>query len=413
MSARYGAGRSHGLRVALVCPYSFSRPGGVQNHVLGLAGWLLAQGHDPRVLAPGRPDPAALRAAGLEPWRFTSTGRGLPVPYNGSVARVSCGPLTVAVVHRWLRRIRPDVVHVHEPMTPSASLVATLHAEVPVVATFHTATPGSRSMRLAYRVAPGVSARIRGAIAVSEVARRVVHEHGGPEAGVVGNGISMDEHAGDRPTSPSPARIQPGPTAAARAGAVEPAWRGGSHPRITFVGRHQEARKGFDVLLQALPSIRAVHPDVELAVVGPGRRHDDGPVHYLGPLDDRGRNRVLAATDVYVAPNTGRESFGIVLLEAFAQGAPVVASDLPAFREVSSDQHGPVALLAPPGDPQALAATILASLELRDEQRRARARDRAAQFDWQVVGPQVVQRYRQALDPAIPAVVGDREALIT
>ena len=134
------------LRVGIVCPYSFDVPGGVQNHVLGLARHLRQGGHRPYVLAPGELGPSAA-ALGIED--FASVGAAMPVPYNGSVARVNFGPLSAARVRRWLRNGKFDLIHIHEPITPSISLLALWAAEQPVVATFHTATPRSRSMQLA------------------------------------------------------------------------------------------------------------------------------------------------------------------------------------------------------------------------------------------------------------------------
>ena len=135
------------LRVGLVCPYSLESPGGVQNQVLGLADFLTGLGHQPSVLAPGVLSADVLRP--LDPDRFTSAGSTVPVRYNGSVAKVSFGPRTAARVRRWLRSGRFDLLHVHEPVTPSIALLALWAAEQPVVGTFHAATPRSRSLRLA------------------------------------------------------------------------------------------------------------------------------------------------------------------------------------------------------------------------------------------------------------------------
>ena len=140
-----GAARG-ALRVGIVCPYSFDAPGGVQNHVLGLARYLRRSGHLPSVLAPGELDPASV---GLDVEEFASVGAAVPVRYNGSVARVNFGPLSAARVRRWLRKGDFDLLHIHEPITPSISLLALWAAEQTVVATFHAATPRSRSIQLA------------------------------------------------------------------------------------------------------------------------------------------------------------------------------------------------------------------------------------------------------------------------
>lgn len=364
------------IRVGLVCPYSFARPGGVQNHVLGLAGWLRRAGHSVGILAPGRLDDEVLVAAGVRPEDFTSAGPAVPLGYNGSVARVTFGPATSRRVREWLDEGYFDLLHLHEPMTPSASLLALAQTWLPVAATFHTATPGSRSMELAYQLLPQAQQRIDAPIAVSRQAAQVVESYSSLRPRIIGNGIQVSHHAGVAP----PGR-----------------WRAGERPRLTFIGRHGEPRKGFDVLVAALPRIRAVHPDLDVVVVGPGQRRAVPGVRFLGSLPDEGRNRVLERTDVYVAPQTGRESFGIVLLEALASGAPVVASDLAAFREVVSDDDGPVADLFTAGDAEALAAAVLVSLVRPRDLWLERGRRRAQQFDWAHLGPQVVAAYRDAM----------------
>lgn len=368
------------LRIGLVCPYSFDRPGGVQNHVLGLAGWLRQAGHQVSVLAPGRPGPVTLHRQGLSPADVTSAGRAVPVPWNGAVARVNCGPVALDRVQRWLDAGCFDVVHVHEPMTPSISLLALARSEAPVVATFHTAATSPWAMAAAHRLVPWAAGRIDAPLAVSRVAADLVGASSSLRPVVIGNGIRLADH---------PLRPRGG------------SWRGGAHPVVTFVGRFHEPRKGFQVLLDALPAVRAAHPGLVVRVVGPGRGRHRG-VDFLGALDDTARNAVLAATDAYVAPQTGRESFGIVLLEALASGAPVVASALPAFVEVASDGDGPVADLFEPGDPRALADALLRSLARPRDELLDRGRARAGAFDWSVIGPQVAAVHERVVGTARP-----------
>lgn len=351
----------------MVCPYSFSEPGGVQNHVLGLGGWMSSAGHEVAILAPGEADPARLAAHGLSSGQVTSLGRSLPVRYNGSVARITFGPVTHHRVGAWLTRVHPDVIHVHEPITPSASVHALWQANAPVVATFHTATPGSRTMRLAGRTMKATIGAITAGIAVSTVARDVAHDHIGIDPVVIGNGITLSEH---------PARL-PGH-----------GWRGGDRARITFIGRYDEPRKGFAVFERAIEVVRRRHPLVDVVVAGGGSRRSVPGVRFVGRLNDCDRNHLLATSDVYVAPHLGRESFGIVLLEALASGTPVVASDLPAFREVLDDGHGPLGRIVEVGNHQALAAAIVATLaEPRHDPRPGRARAEA--FDWSRIAPRI------------------------
>ena len=360
-----------GLRVGLVCPYSFDASGGVQNHVLGLAGWLAAHGHDPYLLAPGSLDAERARDQGVDLRRFTSTGRAVPVPYNGSVARIAFGPVSRRRVARWLEAADLDVLHVHEPITPSAAVLAVWEARTPVVATFHTATPGSRTMRAARHLMPATVARIDAGIAVSDVAADVVRRHIGLDPVVVGNGIRMADFT-------TVARRPPG-------------------RRLTYLGRLNEPRKGVHVLLTALPAILAAHPDLDVVVAGAGSRPLGLPaqVRCVGAVSDAARNTLLADSDIVVAPHLGRESFGIVLLEALASGAQVVASDLPAFRAVLDDGEGPVGRLFPAGDHTALASAVVAALG--EPYDGARGRARAASFDWHHIGPRVLEVYESAV----------------
>lgn len=387
------------LRIGLVCPYSFDRPGGVQNHVLGLAAHLRDAGHDPHVLGPG--DPAALSGpdhVGLRlADRFTSAGPAVPVPYNGSVARVNFGPLSAARVRRWIRRGRFDLLHLHEPITPSVSVLALWAADLPVVSTFHTATPRSRTMQLAGGLLHRSVGKIGAGIAVSEPAREVVLRYLGRDAQVVPNGFRFADFppAGDaRPGSPA-----------------------GGAPCLVFLGRVEEPRKGLEVLLAALPAIRAAVPNLEVVVAGHGHHRLPQGVHREPALSDARKAALLARAAVFVAPHTARESFGIVLLEAMAAGAPVVASDLPAFRQLlRHDATRPgqaLGRLFPTGDAPGLAAAVVDTLRRPDLAQQARARAHAGRFDWSVVGPQVLQVYRELLEvadgglaPLVPALAG-------
>ncbi|HEU5486489.1 MAG TPA: glycosyltransferase family 4 protein, partial [Microlunatus sp.] len=365
-----------GLRVGLVCPYSFDRPGGVQNHVLGLARALGELGHRAEILAPGDLDPDHRSIS------FTSAGPALPVPYNGSVARVSFGPVTAGRVRRWLRDRRFDLVHLHEPITPSISLLALRYAESPVVATYHTATPRSRTMQVAGDALRRMVEKIDAGIAVSEPARDVVVRHLGRDAVVIPNGF---DHASFRA----------GPPVAARS-----PWRGGHRPRLTFLGRLDEPRKGLPVLLAALPSIRAAVGDVEVCLAGygaaPARVRDLPGVRLLGGVDESTKRALLAGTDVFVAPQVARESFGIVVLEALAAGAEVVASDLPAFADLltrTSDQ--PSGRLFRRGDAEDLAAQVAVVLG-GEACRQPLARERTRRYDWSEVAPAIADVYAAA-----------------
>ncbi|MGI3786606.1 MAG: glycosyltransferase family 4 protein [Janthinobacterium lividum] len=359
------------LRIGLVCPYALDVPGGVQNQVLGLAAFLRGAGHDVAVLAPGGlPE----EAYGLEPTRFTSAGTPLAVRYNGSVAPVALGPLAAARSRRWVATQAVDLLHVHEPLVPSASLPALTAARAPVVATFHTATPRSRALRLAGSALTGAVDRIDAGIAVSPSAREVVVRHLGRGAVVVPNGLDVAAY---------------GPT-------VEDV-RAEGPPRLLFLGRGGERRKGLDVLLGALPALHRTHPDLEVLVAGPGSGPLPPGCRNLGLVHEADKRSLLRSADVFVAPHTARESFGIVLLEAMASGVPVVASDLPPFVDLLGGADDPAGRLFRRGDPAALAAAVAAALGEGRGRRTERARLLAQRYDWSVVGPEVLSVYSDVL----------------
>ncbi len=371
------------MRVGLVCPYTWDVPGGVQAHVRDLAAALLALGHEVSVLAPvDDPDDPA-----LEPW-VVPAGRAVPVPYNGSVARLCFGPLSLARTRRWLRQGHFDVLHLHEPTVPSVSMLAMWTARGALVATFHTSTPRSRALQVFGTVLQPGMEKLTGRIAVSAAARRVIMEHLGGDAVLVPNGVDVGAFRG---AAPLPGR-DPSDT-------------------VVFLGRVDEPRKGLAVLLEALPELVRQVPGARLLVAGPGdgeelRSHVPAGlaerVELLGRVAEADKAATYASGAVYCAPNTHGESFGIVLLEAMAAGTPVVASDLEAFRQVLGEgRHG---VLFPVRDAAALAAA-LADL-LRDGARREALRASGAEavqaYDWEVVTGQVVAVYEAAV-AATPA----------
>ncbi len=371
-------GRRDSLRVGLVCPYSFDVAGGVQTHVIGLARYLREAGHQPCVLAPGELGPAV---SALDDAEFASVGATMPIRYNGSVARVNFGPLSAARVRRWLRKGKFDVLHIHEPITPSISLLALWAAEQPVVATFHAATPRSRSLQLAGGVLRAAIEKIDAGIAVSEAARSVVIQHLGRDALVIPNGIDFEAFAHRRATSLG---------------------KQSDHPRLVFLGRLDEPRKGLDVLLAAVPLIKKLHPDLEVIVAGQGSRQLPQWCRRLGTIDNETKIALLSSADVFVAPHLARESFGIVVLEAMASGVPIVASELPAFVDLLGAPHdeGRLGDLFPTGDCEALASTVLDVLERPDPLRAARAQQAARRYDWSRVGTTMLSVYRAALSAA-------------
>jgi len=364
------------LRIGIVCPYSLEVPGGVQQHVHDLAETLIGLGHDVSVLAPADDD------APLPPF-VVSAGRAVPVRYNGSVARLSFGPISASRVRKWIGQGDFDVLHVHEPVTPSVSLLAVMYARGPVVATFHTAMTRSRAMAVAQGALQLVLERITGRIAVSALARKVQVEHLGGSAVEIPNGVSIARFAKAEPL---------------------PGWPGDGGA-IGFLGRYTEPRKGFPVLLRAFGALAPRRPGLRLLVAGPGDPEElDIPralrdrVVFLGRVPEDTKAQMLRSVDLYVAPNLGGESFGMILTEAMAAGTPVVASDLDAFRRVLDG--GEAGVLFPTGDADALGAVLGRLLD--DPDRRAALAGRASQvvagYDWPVVAARVVEVYATAIE---------------
>ncbi len=361
------------MRVGLVCPYAWDVPGGVRSHVADLAVALQAHGHDVSVLAPVED------AETLPPW-VVDGGRPIAVRYNGSIARLSMGVSATRKVRGWIRSGDFDVLHVHEPVAPSLSLLALWAARGPIVATWHSSHDRSRILSAGYAVAQTAMEKVRGRIAVSEEARRTLVTHVGGDAVLIPNGVRVSAFA-------SRERL-PG---------VDPA-----RPALLFLGRVDEPRKGLAVLLASLPTIVAAVPDVQVLIAGPGSADDSlaelpeevrARITVLGRISDEDKVRALRSVDVYVAPHTGGESFGIVLVEALAAQAAVVASDLPAFRRVLDD--GACGMLFPNQDEQGLADQVV--LALGDAGLRARmvaAGDaRVRIFDWDRVVDDVIAVY--------------------
>jgi phosphatidylinositol alpha-mannosyltransferase len=373
------------VRIGIVCPYAWDVPGGVQFHVRDLAEHLIGFGHEVSVLAPADDDTPV-------PPYVVSAGRAVPVPYNGSVARLNFGFLSAARVRRWLHEGKFEVLHIHEPATPSLSLLACWAANGPIVATFHTSNPRSRAMIAAYPILQPALEKISARIAVSEYARTTLVEHLGGDAVVIPNGVDVGFFASAEP---------------------RPEWQGDT---IGFVGRINEPRKGFPTLLEALPTILASRPQVRLLVAGKGDEEEAVKdlaaevrerITFLGMVSDEEKARLLRSVDVYVAPNTGGESFGIILVEALSARAPVVASDLDAFRQVLDG--GSSGELFPVEDADSLAKVVLRLLA--DPARREALRDTGARhvrrFDWSTVGADILAVYETVTTGA--AAVTDAE----
>ena len=368
------------MKVALACPYAWDAPGGVQAHVRGLAEQLGRSGHRTVVLAPGW---------GRGPEGVTVVARPVRLRFNGSVAPIGPDLRSVARIRRELRAFRPDVLHVHEPFSPSTGMFAAMAAprgpdRPAVVATFHTYADRSIALSAFAPALRLVWDRLDVRVAVSGAAASFAGRHFHDGMRIIPNGIDVRRFTDAEP-------------------AVLPEGR-----RILFVGR-LEPRKGFRYAVRAFARLAADVPDVLLVVAGEGperRAVDELPtelrsrVHMVGVPSHQDLPRLHAASEVFVAPNTGGESFGLVLAEALAAGLPIVATDIPGYREVVRD--GVAGLLVPPRDPAALAEAvrrILLDPALAERLRRA-GRLRAEAFAWETVGAQIERAYGDALQRA-------------
>ncbi|OLT50579.1 alpha-(1-2)-phosphatidylinositol mannosyltransferase [Corynebacterium sp. CNJ-954] len=371
------------MKIGMVCPYSFDEPGGVQIHALDLCTELIRRGHEVSLIGPGGED--------ADVPDFVELGGGaIPIPYNGSVARLAFGPSTWRHLGDWIDRHDFDVVHIHEPNSPSYSMITLAKADGPIVATYHASASESLILRIFLPVLRPFLERIQGGIAVSEEARRWQVEMLSGDPVLIPNGVDTATY---READPMPA--------------LDP-----TRPRIMFLGRFTESRKGFPLLMRALPAIVRDIPDVEVVVVGGGDTGEliqslrkagvsyvegvgesDATVRLLGRLSEADKAAALAASDVYVAPNTGGESFGIVLVEAMAAGTAVVASDIPAFAAVTD--HGYAGRLFSNGSRRELARAVTTVLTDSDARELLvkRGHERSRDFDWDRVTTQVERVY--------------------
>ncbi len=363
------------MKIVLACPYAWDAPGGVQVHIGQLADHLQDRGHEVLVFAPAK------RRVPDQP-RVRLVGRAVRVPYQGTVAPICFSVRSARLIGSELRSFAPDLIHAHEPFSPSTAMLASLRSRSPVVATFHAFTMRSALYSVAAPFLRPVWAKLRVRIAVSEAAATFVGARFRDGIRVIPNGCDIDLFA--------------------RGWARE-----GLPPgrRMLWVGRLDE-QKGFPVAVRAFASLAVEFPDLTFLVVGEGR--DRTAVSSLPPgarrrvmlagsVPHRDLPGYVAGADVFVGPALGQESFGIVLVEAMAAGVPVVASDIPGYREVvRKDLDG---LLVPPGDPVALAAGVRRVLS--DPALTGRLVDagkaRAERYRWDVVLEEIEGAYREAL----------------
>ena len=369
------------LRIGIVCPYSWDVPGGVQTHSRDLTHALQSRGHQVSVLAPGDEE--------TEDDFVVSAGRAIPVRYNGSVARLAFGPFSGQRVRKWIDEGNFDVVHVHEPAAPSISLVTCLVSEGALVGTFHTSNARSRMMAVSAGFLKVALEKLSARITVSAPAHVTLGDHSelfGASTVTIPNGVDVSEYADAEPMTIEPADAQV----------------------VVFLGRIDEPRKGFQVLAPALATIAGQCPKARFFIAGPGDadhaaklipKSARSRVHFLGRISEAEKASLMARADVFVAPNTGGESFGIILLEAMAAEAAVVASDLEAFSLVLGTD--PVGKMFANENSADLAQAVIDVL--RDEVMRqdfvTRGKDQAYKYDWNVLVDEVIGVYESVHVP--------------
>lgn len=362
------------MKIGLVTPYIYPLPGGVTEHVHYLYENLRLRGHDVRIISASH---GFQRSTEGDVIRL---GKGFSVPTNGSVGTITFSPRYVSQVQRMLEEERFDLLHFHEPFVPFLSPVVLRQSQSVNIATFHAYAGFSPAYEIGSRVLRGYAQRLHGRIAVSAAARHFIDRFFPGDYKVIPNGVDV-------------ARFQRAVPLAR--------WQDGRQ-NILFVGRH-EPRKGLLDLLKAYRLMRKAGCQCRLLIVGSGpqerearryvmtRRLQD--VEFLGRVSDAEKAQLYRTADVFVSPATGRESFGIVLLEAMAAGTPVVCSDIHGYKGVvRRNEQG---LLVPPRDPKALAAATLRLLG--DPELRARmgasGRARAEEFSWERVTAKVDDYY--------------------
>ncbi len=365
------------MKIGIVSPYAYPRPGGANSYIRETYEELRKLGHEVRIItAPWGDDPPAQDVIPV--------GQAIAIPYNGSIGRITLSLRLEWLVNRMLQRERFDILHHHEPLVPFLSMQILDRATCPNVATFHTFGGFSFSYWLGRPIGDHYMGKLDARIAVSSAARHFVSRYFPGEYRIIPNGVDVDFYANARPF---------------------PEYRDGKI-NILFVGRC-EPRKGAMYLLRAFASLKAHHPQTRLILASAGpqlgemrrfvRRHHVADVLFAGRVDDADKARFYRTADIFCAPSTGQESFGIVLLEAMAAGLPVVASDIHGYKRVV--QRNVTGLLVEPKDADAIEAALerlVTGPSLREQLGGAGAR-LAPQYDWSHVTTQLVDLYEEVI----------------
>lgn len=373
------------MKIALVAPYDFAHPGGVASHITALDRQFVQMGHDIRVIAPAS---GPIQGFGD---RFIRIGKPYPFPSSDSVVRISMSPHLAPAIKEVLAREKFEIVHLHEPFMPMLCSAMLRFSDAVNVGTFHAAE-GKPGYNWGKPISTWVIRRrlhnLHGKIAVSKPALEYHSKYISGPFEIIPNGIEIERFSDD--VAPFEQYLD-------------------GKKNILFLGR-LEFRKGLNYLLNAFLLVKRETPDVRLIVVGPGtrlrRRYErwvrkaglEKDVIFVGYVSEEDKPRYFKTADIYCAPATSRESFGIVLLEAMASGKPVVASNIPGFASVVTD--GEDGLLVPPRNYRELSKAILTLLN--DEALRQRIADKAKthsrDYDWKIVSRRLLDFYHRTID---------------
>ncbi|MEO8287186.1 MAG: glycosyltransferase family 4 protein [Chloroflexota bacterium] len=388
------------LNIGLVSPYDYATQGGVNEHIKSLSKELRAYGHTTKILAPYSTDKGDI------PEDVYALGSVTPIPANGAVARISLSPDLGRTVKAILRTERFDVIHLHEPLMPAVPWLVLRSSTVPNIGTFHAFGDYSTIYAMGRPLLRSFFNRLTGRIAVSPSAFDFVSQYFDGDYEIIPNGVEVARFG--RPQEPI-------------------AWMRDGRPTVLFVGRFEEHRKGLRWILQSLPLVEPYFPDLRLVVAGRGDpeavaewlplRDYTRPertiyrsagsaleVEFTGFVSPEDLPRMYQSCDVYCAPSTGGESFGIVLLEAMAAGTPVLASRIPGYAAVLT--HGREGFLTEPKSPAAIAAGLIRLLSdpnLRAQMSEAGKRT-SRQYDWPIIAGRLLAYYERimALNPPVP-----------
>jgi phosphatidylinositol alpha-mannosyltransferase len=372
------------MKIALVSPYDFAYPGGVASHISNLYKYLTNMGHEVRVIAP------ASKAVTIFGDHFIPIGKPRPIPSSGSITRVTISIRLASAIKEVLNREQFDIVHLHEPFMPMLCSAVLRFSNMVNVGTFHACdgTPGYKfAWPLGRLMVKRRTHKLDGKIAVSKPAMKYASKYVSGDFNIIPNGVDLEHFSPDVPP-------------------IEKFCDGKLN--ILFLSR-LERRKGLDYLLRAYRQVKQKIPNSRLIVVGTGTRLRKGyerwvrktglenDVIFVGYVSEEDKPRYFKTADIYCAPSTGRESQGVVLLEAMAMGKPVVATSIDGYASVVT--HSEEGLLVPPKNTEKLAEALLILLKDKTLQQKMGEKGRltAQNYSWEQIAKRVFDYYLKAI----------------